>query len=111
PRAAVSEDRLRQVVLNLALNAIDATPTGGAVLLRGRAAGSSLELIVADQGPGISPDLRSRVFEPFFTSRSDRPGGLGLAISRRIAEEAGGSIQIADGATGGAEFRVLLPRV
>jgi signal transduction histidine kinase len=49
------------------------------------------------------------VFEPFFSGRSDRPGGLGLAICRRIAEEAGGSIRVVDGRTGGAEFRVNLP--
>lgn len=111
PRVALSEDRLRQVVLNLALNAIDATPAGGAVALRGRATAPGVELIIADQGSGIPPDLRSRVFEPFFTSHSNRPGGLGLAISRRITEEAGGSIQITDGAEGGAEFRVRLPSV
>ncbi len=95
--------------MNLALNAIDATPAGGAVALRGRATAPGVELIIADQGSGIPPDLRSRVFEPFFTSHSNRPGGLGLAISRRITEEAGGSIQITDGAEGGAEFRVRLP--
>ena len=109
PAVAVSEDRLRQVLLNLAMNAIDATPEDGTVRLAARAAGDGVELVVSDDGPGIPEDSRTRVFEPFFSGRSDRPGGLGLAICRRIAEEAGGSIRVVDGRTGGAEFRVNLP--
>jgi signal transduction histidine kinase len=109
PAVAVSEDRLRQVLLNLAMNAIDATPEDGTVRLAARSAGDGVELVVSDEGPGIPEDSRTRVFEPFFSGRSDRPGGLGLAICRRIAEEAGGSIRVADGRTGGAEFCVNLP--
>jgi signal transduction histidine kinase len=97
PPVAMSEDALRQVVLNLALNAIDATPDGRAVHLRGRAAGASIELIVSDEGPGVPAELRSTVFEPYTSTRRDRPGGLGLAITRRIVEEANGTIGVADG--------------
>ena len=109
PTVAIGEDRLRQVVLNLALNAIDATPAGGTVRLRGRAAGGAVELLVSDEGPGIAEELRDAVFEPFFSARRDRPGGLGLAITRRIVTEAGGEIAVSAGAGGGAEFRVRLP--
>ena len=109
PTVTVGEDRLRQILLNLAMNAIDATPAGGAVRLKGCATGSGVELIVSDEGPGISEESRSRVFEPFFSGRNDRPSGLGLAICRRIVEDAGGSIAVADGEYGGAEFRVNLP--
>ena len=62
-----------------------------------------------DQGPGIPPALRERIFEPFFTTRSDRAGGLGLAITRRIVEEAGGAIEVESAPGGGSELRVRLP--
>jgi signal transduction histidine kinase len=109
PAVAVSPDGLRQVVLNLALNAIDATPREGTVRLQGRAVERSVELVVADEGPGIPETLRARVFEPFFSGHSDRPGGLGLAITRRIVEETGGSIAVANRASRGAEFRLRFP--
>jgi signal transduction histidine kinase len=111
PGVAVSQDGLRQVVLNLTLNAIDATAERGTVHLQGRAVERGVELIVADEGPGIPEALRARVFEPFFSGHSHRPGGLGLAITRRIVEEAGGSIAVADGASRGAEFRIRFPAV
>jgi signal transduction histidine kinase len=109
PAAQLGEDRLRQVLLNLALNAIDATPTSGKVRLAARATPTGVELTVEDQGPGIPPELRPRIFEPFFSTKRDRPGGLGLTISRRIVEESGGSIAVDDGPGGGAVFRVGLP--
>jgi signal transduction histidine kinase len=109
PTVAMGGDSLRQVLLNLGMNAIDATPEGGVVRLGGRRAEVGVEIFVRDAGPGIPEAFRSRVFEPFFSSRRDRPGGLGLAICRRIAEEAGGSIRVVDGEGGGAEFRVNLP--
>ncbi len=109
PDVALTPDRLRQVVLNLTLNAIDATPKGGSVRLRALPSEVGVELVVSDQGPGIPEALRSRVFEPFFSSRSDRPGGLGLAISRRIAEEAGGTLEVRDAPEGGAAFHLNLP--
>jgi signal transduction histidine kinase len=111
PEVALTPDRLRQVVLNLALNAIDATPEGGSVQLRAQHSKIGVELVVSDRGPGIPEALRARVFEPFFSSRSDRPGGLGLAISRRIAEEAGGSLEVRDAPGGGAAFHLNLPAV
>ena len=109
PSLAIDEDRLRQVLLNLALNALDATPDGGRVVLRVGAAGGGVEITVADSGAGIDPALRDRVFEPFFSTRGARRGGIGLAITRRIVEEAGGSIQAGEAVSGGAEFRVRLP--
>jgi signal transduction histidine kinase len=105
--AALPEDALRQVLLNLVVNALDATPRGGTVRVRARAAEGGIEVRVEDDGPGVPPALRERVFEPFFSTRPDRPGGLGLAISRRLAERAGGSLRIVD-AQGGC-FRVWLP--
>jgi len=109
PAPAIGGDALRQVLLNLALNAIDATPAGGDVRLAARALGPALELSVEDRGPGVPPALRRRVFEPWFSTRAERPGGLGLSIARRLVEDAGGTIAIGDRAQGGARVRVRLP--
>jgi two-component system C4-dicarboxylate transport sensor histidine kinase DctB len=74
-----------------------------------RAAGDRIELSVEDEGPGVPEELRSHVFEPFFTTRSDRSGGLGLAISKRLVDEAGGSLEVDSAPGGGARFRVVVP--
>jgi signal transduction histidine kinase len=105
PGVAMGEDSLRQVVLNLALNAIDATPAAGAVRLVAARVPEGIEVRVEDEGPGVPIALREQVFEPFFSTRRDRPGGLGLAISRRIVEEAGGLLTITDRIGGGSAFR------
>jgi signal transduction histidine kinase len=109
PPAAIPGDALRQVLLNLALNAIEVTPAGGDVRLAARRLGPALELAVEDRGPGVPPALRERVFEPWFSTREERAGGLGLAIARRLVEEAGGTIAIGDRPQGGARVRVRLP--
>ena len=109
PEVAIDDDALRQVVLNLALNAIDVSEAGGAVRLGAQAGDGDVTLTVSDAGPGIPEALRAAVFEPFYSTRGERPGGLGLAITRRIVEEAGGAIRVGAGPGGGAEFRVRLP--
>jgi signal transduction histidine kinase len=109
PAAAIAPDALRQVLLNLAVNAIEATPADGDVRLSARALGRALELRVEDRGPGVPAELRRRIFEPFFSTRRERPGGLGLAISRRIVEEAGGTLVAGARPGGGSCFRVRLP--
>jgi signal transduction histidine kinase len=108
-RVALPEDALRQVLLNLVQNAIDATSPGGRVSARTALREGAVWIHVRDQGPGIPPALRERIFEPFFTTRSDRAGGLGLAITRRIVEEAGGAIEVDAAPGGGSELRVRLP--
>jgi len=109
PRVAMSEDGLRQLLLNLALNAIDAAKGGGRVLIEAAAGEDGVELCVSDDGPGVPVELRERVFEPFFSTRRNGAGGLGLAISRRLVSEAGGQLGVDDAATGGARFRARLP--
>ena len=109
PPAAIAPDALRQVLLNLALNALDATPAGGDVRFAARTLGRAVEVCVEDRGPGVPRGARRRVFEPFYTTRAGRPGGLGLAISRRLVEEAGGTISIGDRKGGGSCFRVRVP--
>ena len=66
---------------------------------------------VEDEGEGVPEALRARLFEPFFSTHEDRSGGLGLAITKKLIEDAGGSIRIEDADGGGALFRVELPRV
>jgi signal transduction histidine kinase len=111
PEPVIPGDALRQVLLNLALNAIEATPSGGDVRFAARALGPALEISVEDRGPGVPPALRRRVFEPWFSTHGERAGGLGLAIARRLVEEAGGTIAIGDRPQGGARFRVRVPVV
>ncbi len=115
PGAAVGGDALRQVLLNLTLNALAANTAGGDVRLAVRrvdpAPGGAavIELSVEDRGPGIPPALRHRVFEPWFSADDGRPGGLGLAIARDLVEAAHGSIAIDDRPGGGARIHIRIP--
>lgn len=108
PDVRITADALRQAALNLSLNAIDATQSGGRVQLRAQASRSHVVIVVEDEGPGIPPELASRIFEPFVSTKEDRPGGLGLAITRRIVEEANGTIEVAERPQGGSVFTLRL---
>ena len=110
PRPTMEADPLRQVLMNLTLNALEVTPNRGTVALAVRALGDTIEIDVEDEGPGVPLALRTRLFEPFFSTKEDQPGGLGLGISRRLTEEAGGRIEVHDATSGGSIFRVSLPR-
>lgn len=111
--------QLRQVLVNLLLNALDAVPDGGKVSVsvdythlasRGspEAGKTELAIRVADTGRGIPDELEPRIFEPFFSSK-ETGTGLGLSISKRIVEDHGGTIRAANQPGGGAVFTVRLP--
>lgn len=103
---------IETLCVNLLLNAMDATPAGGAVALSTgwSESGSELELDVKDTGPGIAADLRHRIFEPFFTTKgADRGTGLGLAVCRGIVERHGGRIRVEGEPGDGARFVVAFP--
>ncbi len=102
-------EQLARVFDNLAGNAAEA----GARRLSFRAeiAGDTLVLLVVDDGPGIPPDIRPRLFEPFAGSSKRRGTGLGLAIARELVAAHGGSIALADSGAGGTAFRIELPAV
>jgi len=115
--AAIDYDRMTQVMTNLLSNAIKVAPRGSAVILHVIAQAHGARLSVADRGPGIRPELRERVFQPFVQIGQKDGGkprtggtGLGLAICKRIVEEHGGTISIADAPGGGTVFHVTLPR-
>jgi len=104
--AAVAND----ILSNLVLNAIEATPSGGHVRIAMHVAGGECQVNVEDDGPGIPPELREKVLQPFFTTKP-RGTGLGLAIVQRRLEELGGAIEWwspkEDGV--GTKFRIMLP--
>ncbi len=111
PPVAGDEERLRQVVMNLALNALDAVGPGGTVRVscaREESAPQEVAIYVDDSGPGIPPDLRDRIFEPFFTTKA-QGSGLGLSIVHAIVTQHGGTISIEDAPSGGARFALRLP--
>jgi PAS domain S-box-containing protein len=112
PCQRVDVPGIEQVVTNLVSNAIDAAPGGSVwVIVRGEADGTHVE--VRDSGSGIPADVRAHIFEPFYTTKAPGSGtGLGLAVSRGIVEQHGGSIEVENGAAGsgvGARFLIWLP--
>lgn len=99
---------LKQVLINLLLNAIQASPAGGAIEVRALPAGDSVVIEVHDEGRGIPVELRERIFEPFFTTR-DNGTGLGLALAFKIVEQHQGALTAGDSELGGAVLRIELP--
>jgi two-component system sensor histidine kinase HydH len=103
------QDQLQQLVLNLVLNALDAMPNGGAVEIDLRPPRDGhVELLVRDTGPGIAPHILPKVFETFVSSK-ETGLGLGLPVSRRIAEDHSGSLTAYNLPAGGACFALRLP--
>jgi signal transduction histidine kinase len=106
-----SEDALSEVLSNLIVNAIEAQPNGGRVRVALVRQADKLEINVQDDGPGISADLRARIFQPFFTTKATGTG-LGLAIVARRIAEMGGTIACESPLRNGAgtRFRLTVPR-
>ena len=111
PRVYADYDQLRQVLVNLTLNAIQATPAGGRVTLRTRTGlDGSLKLTVADTGCGISEANRKKLFTPFFTTKEKGEGvGLGLAVAKGIIEKHAGLMEVESAEGEGTTFIVTLP--
>lgn len=106
---AGDEDRLKQVFLNLVRNGMEAMNEGGRLSMQARLNGDAVEVVVSDEGPGISEENKERVFSPFFTTKSHGTG-LGLCVSKRIIEEHEGSAMTMESAEGvGTTFTVSLP--
>jgi two-component system NtrC family sensor kinase len=108
PEVICNADQLRQVFLNLIINAGDAMPNGGTLTVR-TIAGPTVAIIeVQDTGIGIPESFRDRLFEPFFTNKSNGTG-LGLSISAHIVTQHGGQIEVQSSEGVGSTFRVVLP--
>lgn len=101
-------EQLRQVFVNLCLNALDAMPSGGRLSIDVRSRRTGVEMELTDTGPGISAAMFPRLFQPFSSSK-ETGLGLGLVISKRILEAHGGSLNAANRPGGGATFFVWLP--
>jgi signal transduction histidine kinase len=102
-------DQLVQVLLNLVLNAIDATDKGGHISIEAMPANDAVVVKVRDDGCGVAPEHRQRLFEPYFTTKKHGTG-LGLCVTRKLIHEHGGSVQWDSQPGQGTEFQILLPQ-
>jgi signal transduction histidine kinase len=98
-------------LLNLISNAIEAMPDGGEIEISGWREGDSVRIEVADNGPGISPEIRGQLFQPFVTHGKKNGLGLGLALSRQSVLDHGGDIGVENRPGGGALFVIRIPGV
>ncbi|MGH7790157.1 MAG: ATP-binding protein [Candidatus Binatia bacterium] len=112
PTIVADPDQIMQVLINIVLNAIQATPQGGHVAIETRRVdqdlGSFWQIEVRDTGQGIAPDMREAIFNPFFTTK-DKGTGLGLPIAHRIVIESGGFITVESADGQGTSFFINLP--
>jgi PAS domain S-box-containing protein len=113
PVISGDRDLLTQVIANLMINAQQALmdrPAPRQITLRIARAGADIAIRVADNGPGIPPDIMRRVFEPYFTTKPAGVGtGIGLSICRNVVEAHGGKVVLSNRAEGGAQFDITLP--
>ena len=108
PNVQADPDKIEQVLLNLLLNALDAMPEGGGLVLTTYTAGTNVEVRIQDTGPGIPAEIRNRLFQPFVTTKSDGLG-LGLSIVRRLADEHHGEVCVETDEGTGTAFILTLP--
>ena len=108
PMMEIDRGLMRQAVLNLVKNGLEALSSGGELTIASCLDGESVEISVSDTGGGIPPDVEPKLFEQFFTTKPQGTG-LGLSITRQIAEEHGGEIRWANRAGPGATFTIRLP--
>ena len=100
---------LREVVINMIFNAVDAMPQGGTINAGTRLEGKTARFWIADTGAGMPADVMARIFEPFYTTKGERGTGLGLSASHGIIENHGGDINVTSEAGKGTRFEVILP--
>jgi two-component system sensor histidine kinase HydH len=108
-RVDADRDQIYEAILNLVINAMDAIPRGGHVAVRLAADARHVRIDVADDGPGVKPELRGRIFNPFFTTKA-KGTGLGLAKVATVVEAHRGTVECLEEAGGGACFRIVLER-
>lgn len=110
PCVSITQRKLQQVLINLLLNARDASPAMETISLTAALEGNRIRMIVTDRGEGISPIDLPHLFDPFFTTKPQGKGrGLGLFITHRIINDAGGKIEVESDSEQGTHFTLLLP--
>ena len=105
--ACVDGDYLQQALMNLLLNAIDASGQGGSVAVTVGKTDAALQVDIEDSGPGLTAEQQDRMFEAFYTTKANGTG-LGLAVTKTLLEKMGATIKASNGSYG-ARFEVLLP--
>ncbi|HVG28999.1 MAG TPA: ATP-binding protein [Pyrinomonadaceae bacterium] len=103
------ESELREVLVNMIFNAVDAMPRGGTLTLASRDEGDHVLVSVSDTGCGMSHDVRSRIFDPFFTTKGKAGMGLGLAVSYGIVHRHEGTVEVQSEVDRGTTFTIRLP--
>lgn len=109
---SLPEDSLRQVLYNVIVNAIEASPADSVVRIKATLSASDVEILVADRGEGIAPAMQSQIYEPFFTTKSQSGTGglgLGLPISKGLVEAMQGTLDLERTSRSGTVFRVTIP--
>jgi signal transduction histidine kinase len=110
PPVFAKEDGIVQILLNLGINALDSMPEGGTLTFETTGEGQGVVVRVRDEGPGVPKDARETVFEPFFTTKPRGRGtGLGLFVSKGIAEGLGGELTLEQTGASGTVFKLQLP--
>ena len=108
PAVKCDPEQLKQVLLNLAINAIQAMREGGEIAVSARVQDGKALIQVKDQGPGISPEHLEKIFDPFFTTK-EHGSGLGLSVAHQIVEQHSGVLTVERNPDRGMTFSVLLP--
>jgi signal transduction histidine kinase len=110
PRLLLDRNKMEQVLVNILLNAIQATPEGGTITLRTRVNASGFTAEIDDSGEGIAATHQAKLFEPFFTTKPVGQGtGLGLSVARQIIQLHGGTLRLANRPEGGARVTIQIP--
>jgi PAS domain S-box-containing protein len=109
PQVNGKEAELRELIINLILNAVDAMPTSGSISLRTHASGTNVIFEVSDAGVGMTEETRKRCFEPFFTTKGDRGTGLGLSVVYGIVKRHDGAIEVESEVGKGTNFIIQFP--
>jgi hypothetical protein len=111
-RVSLPEDSLRQVLYNVIVNAIEASPADSVVGIKATLSASDVEILVADHGEGIAPAMQLQIYEPFFTTKSQSGTGglgLGLPISKGLVEAMQGTLDVERTSRNGTVFRITIP--
>jgi CheY-like chemotaxis protein/anti-sigma regulatory factor (Ser/Thr protein kinase) len=104
------ESELREVLVNMVFNAVDAMPQGGNLTLAVEDIADSVTITVADTGTGMPVDVKSRIFDPFFTTKGKAGMGLGLAVGFGIIRRHEGSVEVESEVGSGTRFKIILPK-